>query len=815
MFKHYLTLALRSFVRHKLYSFINIVGLAVGLACAIFITLFVREEGSYDRWVPNSEHLYRIEVTFHFPGGNSMPLAQAPFPVPGAMLQEIPEVRAVTHIAPEKMTARVADRQFLETVSVVDPNFLQVIALPFVSGDRATALAHPESVVLSESTARKYFGTADPVGQILQLSGANGWACDPNDSACLTAVHPLTVTGVIRDLPHNTHLIADLILPNNSLAEEIPQIYKNEWTSTSFSYGYIALVPGASPGTVLAKLQPILDRSVKLNGSNLRGSQFEEYHLTPFADAHLTTDRYGALKPPGSYAAVYGLALTAGLIVLLASFNFMNLATARATLRAREISLRKVVGAKRHDLIIQFLGEALLTALVALAIAIVLVEVITPLLDALLNQPLELTYARDWKLLLLIFAATCLIGVLSGLYPALVLSGFQPAAGLKVSSTARTGSGAIRTALVVAQFAVSIGLGIAAVTTSSQINYARRLDMGFDREGIVVIRGVKKMTPSARESFIRALRTNPQIASAALSNAVPFEIFNASNDPVQIQGDTQTVTAHMICISTDYPAVYGMRLLAGRLLANDRGEDTAGHNVLINSEALRRFGRTAEQILGKTVVHGDEHLTVVGVLDSAKLDGLKDTVQPAIYLVNPIRISLGSVRLHGANLPDTLAFIDKTWAAFVPGAAIQRYFLNDAFDELFEADARQGQMFAIFVAIAIAIACLGLFGLTVFTAERRTMEIGVRKVYGATHRDLITLLLWQISIPVLLANLVAWPLAYYYLQNWLQGYAYRIPLNPMYFAGIGAVALVIAWITVFVHVLRLARASPISALRYE
>jgi putative ABC transport system permease protein len=815
MFRHYLTLGLRSFLRHKLYSFINIAGLAVGLACAIFITVFVREELSYDKWLPGSTDLYRLEVTFLFPGAAPVPMAQSPFPVAYAMREEIPEVRAITHITPEKMTGSVADRQFLETASVVDPNFFQVIRLPFLKGNPATALAQPESVVLSESAARKYFGNADALGQILRVSNAGAYRCDPNDSTCLTAIHPLTVTGVIRDLPHNSHLVADLVVPSTSMAEGIPQKYKDEWTSTNDSYSYLALRAGSDPGTVLAKLAPILDRSVKPKGASIRGSEFEKFHLTPFQDVHLTSDRYGGMKPPGSYAAVYGLAITAALILLLASFNFMNLATARATLRAREISMRKAVGATRGSLITQFLGEAVLTALVSLGIALVLVNILTPALDAMLNQAIELDYAANWSLLLLIIAATCIIGLLSGVYPALVLSSFRPAVGLKISPGARTGSGTIRTALVVAQFAISIGLGIAALAVFSQINFTRNLELGFDRQGIVVVRGINKMTPSARESFIHTLRTNPQVVDAALSNAVPFETSNASNDPVNIQGDSQAVTAHMVNINPEFPSVYGVRLLAGRFLARDRGEDMAGQNVLINKEALHRFGQTPDEILGKILVHGNQRLTIVGILEDVKLDGLKDAVHPAVYRINPIRVSLLSARLRGARLPDTIAFLDKTWAAFVPGANIQRYFLNDAFYHLFESEEKQGQMLGLFVFVAISIACLGLFGLTVFTAERRTREIGLRKVHGASTIDLVRLLLWQISIPVLIANLAAWPVAYYYLQSWLQGYAYHIALTPLYFGTVGAVALCIAWITVFTHAVRLARANPTHALRYE
>ena len=817
MLRHYFVVALRASIRHKLYSFINIAGLAVGLACAIFISLYVLDELSYDRWIPDSSNVYRVALTIRMPSSTPLPMAQAPFPVPRAMREQIPEVKAMTRVVLERMTVILGDRRFSETTTVVDPNFFQVIKLPFEEGDGSKALVEPESVVISQSLARKYFGTDDAIGKTISLSGANGWSCDPKDEACLAAVHPLVVTGILRDLPHNTQFVADIILPNTSQADEIPQESKEEWTSTSGSYGYVVLESGADRSDVLSKLARILDRSVNVNMAdiNLRGSEFESFKLVQLWDVHLTSDNYGGMRPPGSRAAVLGFAITALLIVLLACFNFMNLATARATLRAREIALRKIVGATRRQLITQLLGEAVLTALAALAVALAVVEILTPVYDGFIHRSIVFSYLVDWRLLVTLFFVACGAGVLSGIYPALVLSAFRPASALKINSTAQTGSGRIRTVLVVLQFAVSIGLGIGAMAVFSQINFARHIDLGFQREGVVVLRGLKKLTPSSRESFTHALSKNADIVSVALSNAVPFDLFSASNDPVRIHGDPKTFIAHIICISPGFPTLYDMRLLGGRLLSDARGEDTSGNNVLINQEAMKQFGYTGANAIGKTIDYGGDPLSIVGIISNAKIDGIRETVQPTIYRIEPARYSLLSIRLRGPNIGDTLSYIDRTWQMFVPNSAIQRYFLNDAFYNLFESDEKQGEMFGVFVAVAIFIACLGLFGLAVFTAERRTKEIGIRKIFGARRRDIVVRLLWQISLPVLVANLVAWPIAYYLLEHWLEGFAYRIVLQPGYFFSAGAIALMIAWVTVLAHALRLSRANPIHALRYE
>jgi putative ABC transport system permease protein len=832
LFRHYLVTALRNLVKYKLYSFINIAGLSVGLTCAIFIALFVRDELSYDKWIPDSANLYRVELTFHMRGRPPWPLASAPFPVLRAMQDRIPEVKATTHLVPEPKTVMVGDRQFVETVAVVDPSFFQVIKLPLAKGDPTRVFDQPESIVLSQSTARKYFGDVDPLGKIVTVTGS-GIMCDRSDTACLTAVHPLTVTGVLRDLPPNTHLAADLIVPNSSQADELPPAFREQsWFSTNGSFDYVSLAPGADPDTVLAKLKAALDQIVSTDLVGMRPSELEQYHLTRFWDLHLTSDNYGGMKPPGSWTTVYGFAIIGFLIMIVACFNFMNLATARATLRAREISLRKAVGATRSQLIVQFLGEALLMALFSFVVALALVEVLLPAYNSFLDRHITFDYLYDWSFLLAIVLSAIIAGLLSGAYPALVLSGFRPAAVLKTSTATQAGSGLIRTALVVGQFAVSIGLGIAATVVFSQIHFARNIDLGFDRDGIVILRGITALAPPASERLARTLRSNPDIAEVAFSNGVPFDLFNVSNIPVQIQGQSQSFTAHIVDMSPEFPSLYGMRLVAGRLLSSVRGADVftsypffsssprsdadIGRNVLINEEAARRFGYSAKEVIGKTIIGGNHApVTIAGVLGNSMMDGMKESLQPAVYADYPQSYTLLSIRMHGKRVTETLAYIDKTWRSFAPASAVQRYLLDDTFEGLFKPDEKQGVMFSLFVGIAIWISCLGLFGVAAFTAERRTKEIGIRKVFGARTRDVVRLLLWQFSIPVLIANAVAWPIAYYYLHHWLEGYAYRISLNPLYFLTASAAALVIAWITIFAHALRVGRSSPIRALRYE
>ena len=810
MLYNWFVTALRNFARHRLYSTINIVGMAVGLTCAIFIALFLRDELSFDNWIPDVQNVYRVEGWFYFPGRGVEAAGAIPFPVPSAMLAQIPEVQAETHLINEQMTVAVGNRQFSEEPDFVDPSFLKVIRLPLVAGDPLRVLSQPESVVLSQASTRKFFGDADPVGRTILVD----------------AKHTLTVTGVLRDLPHNTQLDIDMLIPNTSVADKLPQSEKQAWLNID-GFGYVRLAPGATANTVLRKLNPILDRNIdaaKELGQNIRGSQALQVHIVPFRDVHLTSDKHGGMRAGGSWTTIYGFSAIAALIIAVACFNFMNLATARAMMRAREVSLRKVVGAGRAQLVAQFLGESVLTSLIALLIGLAAVEILLPAYDSFLNRPIRLDYLGDWGLILSLFGVAVAAGLLGGFYPALVLSGFRPAAVLKANTSGHSGSGLLRTSLVVFQFAISIGLGVAALVVFAQIRHAREMDLGFDRANMVIVSGAHEMTAAARDSFVHALATDPAIDSVAESGPVPF-VNDISIEDVKVPGRPEMSFFRTIDMGFDLPRAYRIRLLAGRLLSLSHGADTNlgnendgfqnGHNILINAETARRLGFSIEGAPGKTIVVRGARMTVVGVVGDVMMDGARELSAPLIYYNNPAHLDTFSIRTKPGQTETGVAAIDRTWHEFAPMIAIQRHFLGQYFDRLFATDARQGAMFGIFVGIAIFIACLGLFGLAAFTAERRTREIGVRKVFGARTGEVVRLLLWQFSVPVLVANIIAWPIAWYYLHSWLEGYAYRISLSPAYFIAAGGAALLIAWATVIGHSFAVARANPVHALRYE
>ncbi|HVW73066.1 MAG TPA: ABC transporter permease [Rhizomicrobium sp.] len=823
LFWNYLTVALRNIARHKLYSFINLFGLALGLTCVVFIILFVRDELSFDKWVPDSGNLYRVDVDAKVPDRPVDRFALAPFVLGDFMKDHLPEVTGMTRDWGIFMTVQIGDRQFLDSIDEVDPSFFNVMKLPLVAGDPGQVLAHPESIVLSEKLARKYFGTTNVVGRQVAINRAN---CGKEQVTCPAAMAILRVTGVMRDLPHNTQLTIDAVIPHTSPVDRIGDKGKKAWFSFN-GFVYVRLAPGSDPVQVVAKLDRAMDKLLNFSSNlGLRQPASKSIHVVPvlFREVHMnTSDTIGNEVPPGSWATVYGLGAIGLVILLAACFNFTNLATARAMRQAREIGLRKCVGASRNQVAAQFLGEAVVMALVALVFAFALVEILLPSYDAFLARPITLNYLADWPLLLIITAIAELAGLLSGIYPALILSGFRPATALRSNQSGQAGSGGLRTVLVVLQFAVSIALAVATLVVFAQIDFARTQELGFRHDNTVVIQTGRRMPPETRESLINTLRTYPGISGVGASSDTPFSS-NVNIESIRIPGRPDSVTAEELLITPQFLELYGMKLAAGRALSDSRAEDSVitrpdykndGHNLLINETAARYFGFGAQGAVGKTIQVDKDNMHIVGVLKDIRFKGVRRAVQPTLYLNDKLDSGTLSVRLTGQDIPGALAFIDRTWHRMSPSTAISRSFLDDSFAKLYEADRRQGMMFGIFVGVAILIAALGLFGLAAFTVGRRTREIGIRKVFGARTRDVAVLLLWQFSIPVLVANLIAWPLAWYYLRGWLQGFASHITLSPVYFAAAGMGALVIAWVTVLSHALRVARANPIHALRTE
>jgi putative ABC transport system permease protein len=824
MFRNYLVTALRNIIRHKLYSLLNIAGLAVALTCVILIAVFVSDEFSYDKWIPGADRLWRVEVTHHLQGKPDLPTTQASMPMLTAMREQIPEVRTATRLVQERMALSLGNRRFIQTAAVVDPNFLKVIPLSLIRGPASAVLSQPDSVVISQSVARKFFGDTDPIGQSLTAENA---ACQPGANSCDTSVVPLKVTGVMQDLPDNTQFDFDVLVPNTSRADQMEQRLKSIWLNTGHIFGYVTLASGADPARVLAKLKTIMDRSIDTSRYRARkvlASKMVEPRLTPFLQVHLTSDNYvGAMKPAGDWPMLYGLMVIGCLILLVACFNFMNLATARATLRAREIALRKCAGARRSQLIMQFLCESVLMAFLALVIALALAETLVPLFGQFMGRSLTTHYFTQWQLTLGLIGVCLLAGLFSGSYPALVLSRLRPAAGLRAGMAGGNRTGHVRTLLVTLQFAVSISLGLGALVVSRQIEFVRQIDLGFDRGNVVFASTGGHLPEAGIQSLVETLKRGPGILDVARTYDEPFHS-GGSFAGLQNVGSSELLTPNWVFISQNYFDLYRIKLVTGRSLSDTREEDTyydmdnsrnEGHNVMVNVALARALGFSAQDIVGKIILMRNVHVKVVGVVSNTLVDGAHRPAAQAVYSHTPEDLPSVAIRLAPGHIEQGVAYVNKTLRQFLPTTLPTAVFLDDTYDRLYQSDRRQGEIFTIFVGIAVFIACLGMFGLAAFTAGRRTKEIGIRKVFGARLRHVVALLLWQFSIPVVIANLLAWPIAWIFLQRWLQTFAYRIALSPVYFVVVGLAALLIAWATILTHTMRVARAKPIHALRYE
>jgi putative ABC transport system permease protein len=672
--------------------------------------------------------------------------------------------------------------------------------------------------VLTQTAAIRYFGTDQAMGRTLLFDRKT----------------PRVVTGILRDLPYNTQFQGNVFVlyprPLPRTAATSTNLDPDQWLTTDVS-SYVRLAPGTDPHTVAGQLSAVLLRHLSPAfttqlGSIIHGANGDliKAKLVPLQDVHLTPNTHGSgMKSPNSRTLVFGFAAIAALVLLVAGVNFINLATARASLRAREVAMRKVVGAGKRQLVTQFVFEAVLTAFLALIIAFAATEVLLPVYSGFLGHTITLDYLGNWPFVAAMIAIAGLTGLIGGIYPAFILSSYRPSRVLHSTAAGSGSTGMMRTILVIFQFAVSIGLAIAAAVIFTQIRFANRLDLGFDRDNIVMISvNPPDLSQKALESMTGEISALPGVAGVAMSDKVPGSGKLPAN-VVRIAATGADIQVMNYSVSPDFAAVYGVKLEAGRFLSRDRGTDLHhgagpedGRNVVIDDHAARAFGFTPDSAIGKTIDLIGGRVTIVGVVHDVLFAGAQAVqISPTVFYADPELYSDMSVRLKAGQIPETLTAIDRIWRRYVPTRPFYGRFVEESLNQLYVDAERQGALLSIFVILAVFIASLGLFGLAAFVVERRTEEIGIRKIMGANTRDIIRLLLWQFSIPVLLANAIAWPVAYYCLRHWLEGYAYRVSLNPGYFVAAGLTALFIAWLTVFAHAARVARANPIHALRYE
>ncbi|HEY0044782.1 MAG TPA: ABC transporter permease [Allosphingosinicella sp.] len=827
MWRNYLTVGFRSLIRQRTYAFINVFGLALGLAACLMILLYVRYETSYENWLPGSDRAYQVQATWHETGQPVSMSQHSPLPLREHIGGGFPEIEAVSIAVPGRMATQREGQMAWVDQLFVDPAFFDIFPFEFVRGTAARALPDTTSMVLTQEEAIRQFGTIDVLGKTITERTADGTI-------------DYHVTGVIKDLPGNTHLdLSTVARFDPSSYDDVPAAYKG-WGNMN-QFHYVKLREGADAAKINAAFPAWEKRVVApqlIDGKSSSQADIMDLKLVPVRDVHLGEAQQGAMTPGNDPRTVATFSVVAFLILVMACINFINLSTARAGQRAREVALRKVLGASRRQLIVQFLGESLLIAAIAMTLALAMVELSAPFLASFLDIELGVSYLGSEGVLIPVALLVLGVGVVGGLYPALYLSRFQPAGVLRANKSAAEphGSGRLRNLLVLTQFAISIGLIVCTAVIYSQTRFVQTIDPGFEQGGLIQVSGAWRLSENY-EAFRREALRVPGVAGVARTN-LGVAATNKSIILVKPAGSETPTDMGLYGVDPDIFPTMGMRLLAGRLLgerfANDRidtpaeGQPAAGPalaqrglNVVINRRAALHLGyRDPAQALGKIIrvgVDGEDLVpsTIVGVVEDTRIRTARDELEPIIYSYYPARTSQAVVRYRGAVPSDVTAGLQRVWTRFVPDAPFEGAFAEDLVALLYSREHARAVMFLGFAGFAIVIACLGLFGLAAFTTERRTKEIGIRKVLGARIRDIVRLLTWQFSKPVVLANLLAWPVAWWAMRDWLNGYDVRVALTPGPFLMAGLLALVVAVVTVAGHSVRIARLNPIHALRYE
>jgi putative ABC transport system permease protein len=790
MFKNYLKTAFRQLSHNRLFSVLNILGLAIGLSGSIFIFLWVQDELSYDRQNSEPDDVFRLIASIGEIRAATIPIAMAP-----ALQQLLPAVKQATRIyAAEPRLVVYGNKHFVEkAVLYADSNFQQLFNFPLVKGDAAHLFQSMDQILVTERTAKRYFGDKDPMGQRLRIY---------NDKDYI-------VSGVLRDIPANSHLQFDFLLPMSIVVEHQKQY--NPWDNFIY-YGYLRLDhrTAADPAAIAA-LNKQIDAIFHKNNLNLHAG-FELQRLT---EIHLGDHYLMDVPGQGSLQYVRIFSLVAVFILLIACINFMNLSTALSSRRAKEVGLRKTVGASRGQLIAQFLGEAVFLALIALALGVALVWLLMPLFNGLTGKAFSIVMLGGSRLLLLL-AVAVVAGLISGSYPALVLSNFQPVKVLKGMKLFQPGKAYFRNGLVVLQFSIAITLMVGTVVVYRQLQFIRNRDMGFDKSNLLYVSMPENVDKGRGAKQIDAgLEGGTGIAAHSVVGDIPTDL-TSGDVSFKWEGKDAHEQPVFSLLGADENslATLGMHMLTGRFFSKAYGNEDS--TIIPNEAAIRVMHMDPKTALGKIVDYDGRKLTIIGVVKDFNF-------QPVQYAVNPLFIlphwSRGNeyvlVKTEPGTTAKAIAQLQKQFAAVYPEYPFSYGFVDQDLDRLYTSQQQMGDMFNVFSVLAIFVSCLGLFGLSAYTTQRRIKEIGVRKVLGASVSGIVSLLAREFLLPVALATLIAFPLAGWTMDKWLHGFAFRIGLEWWFFAIAGTLALLIALGTVGFQALAAARANPIKSLRTE
>jgi putative ABC transport system permease protein len=788
MFRNYIKTAIRNMRKFKGYTFINIAGLAIGIACCILILLWVRDELSFDGFHEKADRLYRVVEQQYYAGGELFPVAVTPAPLAAALKDEIPEfVNAARITLSPRLLIRYGERMFYEDdIALADPSVFDLFSFRLVKGDPETALEKLNSIILTESMAEKYFGDEDPLNKDLKIGN----------------MYDLTVTGVVENAPRNSHLQFNFIIPFEIIKMAGDPL--DNWGNNSY-FTYVELAENADAATAQEKITGFLQKHLPESSTTL--------HLQPLKRIHLYSDFTADVPGHGDIKYVYIFSLVALFVLIIACINFMNLTTARSGNRAKEVGMRKVTGAQKADIVMQFLGESMLFAFIAFLFALGLVLLLLPAFNALSGKELSLFTGESIDLLAALIGVAILTGLVSGSYPVLYLSSFQPVAVLKGTLRSGPRGSTFRRVLVVIQFSLSIFLIIATAIIHSQLEYIQNKKLGYDKDHVIYMR-IGMNAVRYYEPFKREALTSPDILGIGWSGQLPAYIVNSTSSVNWPGKDpNESILMHNTAVDYDFIETMGMEIVAGRNFSLEFPTDEK-EAFILNEEAARLLGE--DSAVGKPFTLWDIKGKVIGVVKNFHFKSLNTHVEPlVIRLLKPQPYSFMFIRVRGENITASINYLEKTWRKIATVFPFEYQFLDDYYDRTYHAEQRMGKLFNAFTALAIFIACLGLLGLASFMAEQRTKEIGIRKVLGATVPNIILLMSREFVFLVAISNVLAWPLAYYLMNKWLENYAYHAAINVLFFFVSALIALAIALLTVSYQAFRAASANPIDSLRYE
>jgi putative ABC transport system permease protein len=809
MISNYLKIAMRNLLKYRFISSINLFGLTIGLTCCLLITTYILNELSYDKYNVKANRIYRVTRTFLDQNGIVSLKLSTIAPAFGYYLPgDFPQIEKMTRLYPNDATpVKYKEKIFNEKETFyADENLFDVFTIKVLQGNPKTALYDPYSVMLTEELARKYFGDEDPMNKTIRLSNQ----------------YDFKVTGIYKAFPANAHMHPAMLLSFNTLKDSA--VYGEKNLQTSFGnnsfFTYLLMKENFSPKSMISKFPAFLDnRITSKNYGGQQPSKRTSLDLQKLTDIHLYSHTDYEAEPNGDMSRVYIFSAIALFILLIACINYMNLSTARSALRAREIGIRKVIGARRKELIYQFLGESVLICWVAIILAGVFTYFSLPWLNKVSGQELSVGLLLQTKIIVPLLLTPFVVGILSGLYPALFLSSFQPIKTLKGLFKAGGGSISFRKVLVVTQFSISIILIITTVIVFQQLHYIQNKSLGYDKERIITMTYSTEISKQY-DAFRTELLQNTAFKNVTRSSRIPTGRLLDNMGASILSGDSLKPVAtdiKMVNCDQDFVSTFGIPMVSGRFFSRDYGTDTA--SFVINESTVKALGwKDNAAAVGKDFKYGNQQGHIIGVINDFNFESMHQAIGPMVLIMVPPSQGFYnnvSIKIAGNNTAAAVAYMEKSWKKYFPETPVDYTFLDENFDKLYKSEQKQATLFTVFACIAIFIACLGLFGLSAFAISQRIKEIGIRKVLGADVSTIVGLLSKDFLILVGIAALVAFPVAWYAMNNWLKDFAYRVNIQWWVFIVAGVVAALIAFVTVSFQAIKAAVTNPIKSLRTE